>query len=68
MRHSRFLLANIVGSVLWVLTVILAGYFFGGLFPQITNDLYLLISVVVLGSIVFSVIAWIRGLKGRSLQ
>jgi membrane-associated protein len=63
MRHSRFLVANMVGSVLWVLTVILAGYFFGGLFPQTTNDLYLLIIVVVLGSVVFSVIAWIRGLK-----
>jgi membrane protein DedA with SNARE-associated domain len=48
---------------LWVLTVILAGYFFGRLFPQTTNDLYLLIIVVVLGSVVFSVIAWIRGLK-----
>jgi membrane-associated protein len=37
MRFYRFMLFNIIGAVLWVTTMVLAGYFLGDLAPRIEH-------------------------------
>ena len=50
MSYSRFALYNVSGALLWVLSITLAGYFFGEL-PIVKNNF----SLVVLGIIVLSI-------------
>lgn len=65
MRYRRFVSYNIIGGVFWVLSVIFGGYFLGRVFPRIINDLYLLVSVIVVASIASFLVAWIRQVRRR---
>ncbi len=47
MTYKRFAFFNVVGGVLWVVTLLLLGYFFGNV-PFIKNNLALIILIVVL--------------------
>ncbi len=48
---KRFALYNVVGALLWVLTLTLAGYFLGIEFPQIVNYIeYIVIGFIVLAT------------------
>lgn len=51
MNFSRFAVYTIVGGVVWVFVVVLAGHFFGGL-PYVQHNF----SIVILGIIVVSMI------------
>ncbi|MDP2708546.1 MAG: DedA family protein [bacterium] len=48
MRYSAFLLYNIVGAFVWVTSLALAGYFFGGLPLVKANFEYVVIGIIVL--------------------
>ena len=65
MSFSRFALYTVLGGVVWVLVVVLAGHFFGGL-PYVQHNF----SIVILGIIVVSLIPTgievLRGYLGRS--
>ncbi|HET7774912.1 MAG TPA: VTT domain-containing protein, partial [Azospira sp.] len=61
MGYARFTLFNLVGGIAWVVTLCLAGFWFGNL-PLIKNNL----SAVVVGIIVVSLLPAIIGyLKAR---
>jgi membrane-associated protein len=47
MEYRRFLFYNVLGGVLWTLSVVLAGYFFGSL-PVVKENINLLIYLVLL--------------------
>ncbi len=51
MFYSRFILFSIAGAVLWINSLVLAGYFFGNI-PVIKNNL----TAVILGIIVLSLL------------
>lgn len=51
MSYSRFVIYNVIGAVLWVCSLTLAGYFFGGL-PIVKNNF----GLVVLGIIIVSIL------------
>jgi membrane-associated protein len=51
MRFSKFVLYTVIGGVVWVLLVVLAGHFFGGL-PYVQHNF----SVVILGIIFVSLV------------
>lgn len=65
MSYSRFAIYTLVGGVIWVFVVVLAGHFFGGL-PYVQHNF----SVVILGIIVVSMIPTgieiIKAYLGRS--
>jgi membrane-associated protein len=65
MSFSRFAFYTVLGGVVWVLVVVLAGHFFGGL-PYVQHNF----SIVILGIIVVSLIPTsievLRGYVGRS--
>jgi membrane-associated protein len=59
MPYLRYLAYCIVGAVLWVGTLCLAGYFFGNI-PLVRNNLTVVIVAIVLLSISPGVVAWLR--------
>jgi len=58
MNYFAFVLYNITGGVLWVLSMTLTGYFLGRMVPNIAEYLQLVIVVVVLVSVLPSIILW----------
>ncbi len=46
---KKFLLFNILGGILWVLSLLLGGYFLGFVFPELKDHLeYIIIGIVVI--------------------
>ncbi len=59
MSYPRFLAYNIIGGILWVLSFVLGGFFFGNI-PQVKNNLSLVIIVIVILSVLPAVIEYLR--------
>ena len=59
MPYVRYLAYCIVGALLWVGSLCLAGYFFGNI-PLVRNNLTAVIVAIVLLSISPGVVAWLR--------
>lgn len=59
MDYGRFLLFNVSGAVLWVVSLAYAGYFFGNL-AFVKNNLTLIIVAIVIASLMPGVIEWWR--------
>lgn len=58
MKYPRFVVYNVAGGVLWVLTTTLLGYVLGSTIPQIDNYLLVVIAVVVGLSLVPVILEW----------
>uniref|UniRef100_UPI002869CE48 DedA family protein n=1 Tax=Deinococcus sp. TaxID=47478 RepID=UPI002869CE48 len=52
MSYPRFLTYNVVGGLLWALSVPLLGYALGGLIPNLDRYILLLVGVVVVLSFI----------------
>jgi membrane-associated protein len=63
MSYGRFLLFNVGGGVLWVVSLTLAGYYFGNL-PWVKSNLSLVIIGIIIASILPAVIEYLRH-RGR---
>jgi len=59
MHYGRFLLFNIGGALLWVVSLSLAGYYFGNL-PVVRQNLTLVILGIILISIMPGIIEYLR--------
>jgi len=59
MPYFRFLAFSVVGALVWVLSLCLAGYFFGNL-PIVKNNLTVVILGIILLSISPGIVAWLR--------
>jgi membrane-associated protein len=59
MDYKRFLVFNVTGGILWVLSLTTAGYFFGNL-PIVKNNLSLVVLGIVVASIMPAVIEYVR--------
>jgi len=59
MPYLRFLAFSVVGALLWVVSLCLAGYFFGNL-PIVRDNLTVVILAIVLLSISPGIVAWLR--------
>jgi membrane-associated protein len=58
MAYGRYLTYCVLGAVLWVGSLCLAGYFFGNI-PVIRNNLTIVIMAIVLLSISPGIVAWL---------
>jgi membrane-associated protein len=65
MRYLRFLAFSIGGAVLWVVSLTVAGYFFGNL-PVVKDNLTLAILGVIALSLLPIVVAWLRQRRVRA--
>jgi membrane-associated protein len=59
MPYVRFITFSVFGALLWVLSLCLAGYFFGNL-PIVKNNLSVVIALIVLVSVSPALVAWVR--------
>jgi membrane-associated protein len=59
MPYRRFAVYNVAGGVAWVVSFVLAGYFFGNL-PQVEENLSLVILGIVVVSVLPGVVEWAR--------
>lgn len=64
MSYGRFLLFNVSGGILWVVSLTLAGYYFGNL-PWVKGNLSLVIISIIVASILPAVIEYVRH-RGRN--
>ncbi len=60
MDRRRFFLWSLVGAVLWVASVTLAGYFLGATFPSLGQNIDKAIIVILLVSVIPIAIEWWR--------
>ena len=59
MPYARFLGFSVVGALLWVVSLTLAGYFFGNL-PLVKSNLTVVIMLIILLSISPGIVAWVQ--------
>ena len=52
-----------VGAILWVASMTLAGYLLGNLIPDIEQRIHYVVAVVIAMSLLPPVIAWLRSRK-----
>ncbi|MCB1059553.1 MAG: VTT domain-containing protein [Calditrichaeota bacterium] len=64
MKYSRFLVASVVGSALWVSVFVFGGYFFGSI-PWVRKNFVFAIVIVGTATVVPSVIGVVRALMKR---
>ena len=59
MSYSKFIAYNILGGILWVATMVSAGYFFGNI-PFIKNHFTMVVLAIIFISVLPGIIAFIR--------
>jgi membrane-associated protein len=60
MGYRQFATYNIVGGVLWVMSMTLGGYYLGHAVPNIEQNIHYVIAVVIFISLLPPGIAWLR--------
>ena len=61
MRYRDFAVYNIVGGILWVSSMTLAGYYLGvAMGPDIEKQLHKIVAVVIFLSLLPAMIAWAK--------
>jgi membrane-associated protein len=67
MPYLRYLAYCVAGALIWVVSLCLAGYFFGNI-PAVKSNLTLVIIAIVLASISPGLVAWARSRRKASVQ
>ena len=67
MGYRRFATYNVLGAILWVTSMTLAGYTLGNLVPNIEQRIHLVVAVVIAVSLLPPAIAWLRSRRSRSV-
>jgi membrane-associated protein len=60
MGYRRFATYNVLGAILWVTSMTLAGYLLGNLVPNIEQRIHYVVAVVIAISLLPPAIAWLR--------
>ena len=60
MGYTRFAAYNVVGAILWVASMTLAGYALGSIVPNIEQRIHYVVAVVIAVSLLPPAIAWLR--------
>ncbi|MEW5783359.1 MAG: DedA family protein [Pseudomonadota bacterium] len=67
MTYARYFAFDLLGAVLWVFSLTLAGYWFGNL-PLVKNNLSLVIVGIILVSVMPMAIGWLRARLAAARQ
>jgi membrane-associated protein len=65
MNYRTFVVYNIAGGALWVLSTTLLGYGLGRVIPDISRYLHLVIGIVIFLSLLPSIFEWRKHRKGK---
>ncbi len=64
MTYGRFITYNVVGGLLWILILVLAGYFFGNI-PVVKKNFTIVIFAIIIISVMPAVYEYLRGRYGK---
>ncbi len=64
MRYARFLAFNVVGAVVWIASLVYAGYLFGNI-PWVKDNLTLIVIVIVVVSLIPAIGTFFQERKAR---
>jgi membrane-associated protein len=65
MTYRNFAIYNVVGALLWVLSMTLTGYFLAAAVPDIDKQIHKVVAVVIFLSLLPPGIAWLKGKMGQ---
>ena len=65
MTYRNFAIYNIIGALLWVLSMTLTGYFLGAVVPDIEKQIHKVVAVVIALSLLPAGIAWLKSRMGQ---
>ena len=65
MSYAKFIIYNLAGGALWVLSVTLSGYFFGGL-PAVQHNFSLVVLAIIVISMVPPAVEFLKAWRMRS--
>lgn len=57
-RFSEFLLFNVIGALIWVLLMVLAGHWLGNIFPKLSDYLEVVVLVIIGISVIPVLVVW----------
>ena len=57
---KKFVLYNIVGSIAWVVSMVLSGYFLGRAFPSLQHNLEYIVITIIIVSMIPVVLTYIK--------
>ena len=64
MSYRRFLSFNVIGAILWITSLVYAGYLFGNI-PWVKNNLSLIVIGIVVVSLIPAVTTFLHDRKSR---
>jgi membrane-associated protein len=67
MSYPRFIVFNVAGGLLWIVTLLLAGYFFGNI-PVVRQNFALVILAIVILSILPGVVEFLRQRRAERVR
>ena len=65
MKYRSFVIYNVLGAFIWILSLLFAGYFLGRTFPKINDHIHTVVVVVVILSVLPIVIKWFKSRSGQ---
>ena len=66
MGYRNFATYNVLGAILWVSSMTLAGYLLGNLVPNIEKRIHIVVAVVILISLLPPLFAWLRNRRAAA--
>jgi len=60
MTYRNFAIYNVVGALLWVVSMTLTGYFLGLAVPDIERNIHLVVAVIIFLSLLPAILPWVR--------
>jgi len=64
MGYRQFATFNVLGAILWVSSMTLAGYLLGNLVPNIEKRIHIVVAIVILVSLIPPAIALLKNRRG----
>lgn len=68
MGYRRFATYNVVGGILWVMSMTLAGYILGSIVPDIESRIHIVVAIVIGLSLLPPAYAWFKAYLGRTAK
>ena len=60
MPYTRFVIYNVLGAIVWVVSLTLGGYTLGRVIPDIDSKIHIVVAIVIVVSFVPGLVSWLR--------
>ena len=67
MGYRQFATYNVVGAILWIGSMVTAGYLMGNLIPNIESRIHYVVAIVIAISLMPPALAWLRARRAKAM-